>query len=533
VSWRIVQADVVEALRREPDASFDALLSDVPYGLGNREPTLNEIVAYLRGEELDTGGDFMGKRWSVPSVAFWREVFRVLKPGAPLLVFAGTRTQDLISIGMRAAGFEIRDAIVDWVYASGFPKSLDISKAIDKAAGHWRGRAGAVTIAEQPAKGTEYERTDKGEPVTAAAAALQGWGTALKPAREPVILARKPLDGTVVENVLTHGVGGINIDGCRVGYAGEADQEAAAAAAAAQRLCRDQNENRSAYGDFNNGPASLQPYLDKQALGRWPANLTLRHLDECRVVGTRETTRSIIGNTDGPKLKAFADGGLTASRAEVAEVYSCASGCPVAELDRQSGNRPGMSGGGVHRDGYGGGMFGGIDSADTARNDNGGASRFFFCAKASRAEREFGCDNLPTRSGAEAVDREEDSPGTQSPRAGAGRTADRVRNHHPCVKPIALTKWLATLVLPPPRADGKPRRIVVPFAGSGSEMAGTIRAGWDEVIGIEREAEYVAIAEARLRRWSEVPAHLDEADALRTADKPTAGQVPLFGKVGS
>jgi hypothetical protein len=562
--WSIVEADVVDALRIEPDASFDALLSDVPYGLGNREPTLDELVAYLRGESsLNTGGDFMGKKWSVPSVAFWREAMRVLKPGAPLLVFAGTRTQDLISMGMRAAGFEIRDCL-DWVYASGFPKSLDVSKAIDAANGDER-----VVIGPDPSAARRNKATSKFSgaygtiddapscPETAPASdgsrRWSGYGTALKPAREPVILARKPLEGTVVENVLTYGTGALNIDGCRIGYASQEDQ--AAAAAAAQRLVQDQNAGRTAYGRFDNGAASLPASLKKQDLGRWPANLAFSHTNKCRVVGETVGVRPILGAAPESPVKSvgFTRGSKAqvkrAEVAEVAEVYECVDGCPVKLLDEQSGNRPGMSGGGVHRDGYGGGMFGGIDSAHTARGDSGGASRFFatfqatkdelsaasfrFVSKASRGERELGCEHLPARKGHEVVDRDEGSAGL-GPRAGAGRTADEVRNYGPCVKPIELTRWLATLVLPPPRRNGQPRRLLVPYCGTGSEMIGALRAGWEEVVGIQRVADdeergYVAIAKARLTRWDEVPASMDEGEVVAASEKPDVRQTSLFG----
>jgi hypothetical protein len=179
--------------------------------------------------------------------------------------------------------------------------------------------------------------------------------------------------------------------------------------------------------------------------------------------------------------------------------WICADGCPVAEMDRQSGDRPGMSGGGIHREDYAGGMFGGIDSAATARGDHGGASRFMFCAKASQAEKHFGCEHLPGG------------------------------NIHVAVKPLALLKQLATLMRPPPRRDGQPRRIVVLYSGSGSEMIAALRAGWDEVVGIQRiandeEQQYVTIAKARLARWAEVPIGMDEAEACAQGRRVAAAE---------
>jgi DNA modification methylase len=135
VSCEVIESDVLAALRAMPDASFDGCLCDPPYGLGSRKPTVEEIVTYLTGAtSLNTGGDFMGKKWELPSVAMWRELYRVLRPGAHALIFGGTRTFDLLTVGLRAAGFEIRD-VLSWMYGSGFRKSIDISKSIDDAAG--------------------------------------------------------------------------------------------------------------------------------------------------------------------------------------------------------------------------------------------------------------------------------------------------------------------------------------------------------------------------------------------------------------
>jgi hypothetical protein len=501
VSWEVLEGDVHDVLRGMPDASFSGLLSDPPYGL-----------------------KFMGKKWDhgVPKVEVWQEALRVLKPGAHLLAFGGTRTYHRLVCAIEDAGFEIRDCI-SWVYFSGFPKNLDVSKAIDAAAverrrvGHGEGHVAAQITA----------------PATEEAARFSGYGTALKPAMELVVVARKPLDGTVAKNVQEHGTGALNIDGGRIGFASMGDE---ARSKEKNQHARHGNGPKASHGIY--GDMSQAPRPNYNATGRWPSNVILSHAEGCLEVGTRRVAtgkahrtngggKTFGGDAEKPALAdmTYADGDGT----ESVESWACVAGCPVAEMDRQSGERPGMSGGGVHADGYGGGMFGGIDSAGTARGDIGGGSRFLYVAKASRFEREFGCEHLPARAGFEAVDREEGTAGL-TPRSGAGRTAEKVRNFGPCVKPISLARYLATLILPPDHCA--PRRLVVPYCGTGSEMIGALRAGWDEVIGIQRASDddergYIAIARARLVRWDEVPAHVEP-----TENKPEVAdvrQVGLFG----
>lgn len=180
--------------------SVSAIVTDPPYGLS-----------------------FMGKEWDhgVPGVPFWTEALRVLKPGGHALIFGGTRTFHRLTCAVEDAGFEIRDCL-SWMYGQGFPKSLDVSKAIDKREGPRRGRKGSAFSANGSTNNPNYERTDKGEPVTYDARTWQGYGTALKPAWEPIVLARKPLakGNTVAANCLKHGTGALNIDGCRVGNDG-------------------------------------------------------------------------------------------------------------------------------------------------------------------------------------------------------------------------------------------------------------------------------------------------------------------------
>lgn len=196
----LILGNCLEAMRAMPADSVDSIVTDPPYGL-----------------------NFMGKKWdhSVPSVEIWAECLRVLKPGGHLLAFAGTRTQHRMAVNIEDGGFEIRD-MIGWIYGSGFPKSLDVGKAIDKAAGAEREVVGTRTdVATRIYDNREGPKLpnaiDITAPATPEAKQWEGWGTALKPSLEPITVARKPIEGTVAANVLEHGTGGINVDGCRVG----------------------------------------------------------------------------------------------------------------------------------------------------------------------------------------------------------------------------------------------------------------------------------------------------------------------------
>jgi site-specific DNA-methyltransferase (adenine-specific) len=314
--------DCLEVLRTMPDCSVDAVVTDPPYGLA-----------------------FMGKRWDydVPSVAIWEECLRVLKPGGHLLAFAGTRTQHRMAVRIEDAGFEIRDMIA-WVYGSGFPKSLDVSKAIDKAAGAERevvgsrkltgtpriigGQGGATAgrAADAYAEGETRDELSITAPATPEAQQWAGWGTALKPALEPITMARKPLAGTVAANVLEHGTGALNVDACRVeGTVPRTTQGQSARAG-------------TIYGSDQRELREFEPH----GLGRWPANLIHDGSDE--VVGLFPETASNSG-------KPFQRSDKTGTAA-----YGDFAGIPA--------------------DGYYG--------------DTGSAARFFYTAKASRDDRSDG-----------------------------------------------------------------------------------------------------------------------------------------------
>lgn len=268
----IHHGDCLDALRQMPDNSVHAIVTDPPYGLSNTSPdqVADTIVRWVNGERdyLPSGKGFMGKAWDgfVPPVAVWDEAMRVLKPGGHVLAFAGTRTHDLMTLGLRLAGFDIRDSLA-WLYGSGFPKSMDVSKAIDKAAGAERPVIGANPRAAQQTPKRDatalgkFNGTPAGltGPATPAAEQWQGWGTALKPATEPIVWARKPFKGTVAANVLEHGTGAINVDACRIGTN--------------EDLRRPFGAPSDHVGQLRNLPrGELNTGSDK---GRWPANVIL------------------------------------------------------------------------------------------------------------------------------------------------------------------------------------------------------------------------------------------------------------------
>lgn len=387
--------DCLDVLRTLDGDSIDAIVTDPPYGLA-----------------------FMGKRWDydVPSVEVWQECLRVLKPGGHLLAFAGTRTQHRMCVRIEDAGFEIRDMIA-WVYGSGFPKSHNVSCAIDKAHGHPnRGRA-IPTASTYQAGDIEQKNKLTSNPVgaydakTDAARQWQGWGTALKPALEPITVARKPLSGTVADNVMRYGTGAINVDGCRVGT---------------ENLSSQWDRTWNQDGSFGNGKRASQG--KKMPSGRWPANLIHDGSDE--VVGlfpeTGPSKAAVRGETSPNPMdwrKTRADGQII-----------------------------------------------------MGHNDNGGsAARFFYCAKASKRDRDEG-------------------------------------NIHPTVKPTDLMRYLCRLVTPP---NGV---VLDPFMGSGSTGKAAMLEGFS-FVGVEREPQYLEIARARI-------AHITPGE--KEATKAIDDQLALF-----
>lgn len=269
----VVCGDCRDVLKTFPAESISAVVTDPPYGLG-RTPDMDEVLRHwlAGGDYAARGGGFMGKAWDsfVPGPSVWREVIRVLKPGGHVLSFSGTRTYDLSVLAMRLAGFEIRDQLA-WLYAQGFPKSKNVAAAIDKKEGVIGHRSvSAVTASVFDGSGGRPPDRSVGPyvpPPDSPGAPWAGWGIALKPAHEPIVLARKPLVGTVASNVRRHGTGGINIDGCRLPMSDEDRQKIDA------RKAFNAAPGVALVGSVN---GSLRPTCSAaHKLGRWPANVIL------------------------------------------------------------------------------------------------------------------------------------------------------------------------------------------------------------------------------------------------------------------
>jgi len=454
--WEVIAGDCLDVLRAMPDASIDAVVTDPPYGLSEHKPAEVAacLTAWLAGEPyIPKGRGFMGRTWDawVPGPEVWREVLRVLKPGGHAVIFAGSRTQDLMGMAVRLAGFEVRDTL-QWLYGSGFPKSLDVSKAIDAAAGAVREVVG-VNPSSRPNSKTIGGRgfdTDVGHdsagvqnitaPATPEAAQWAGWGTALKPAHEPIILARKPLGGTVAACVLAHGTGALNVDGCRIGTSKRVPGSLSGGVL-------------NGYGGRGGGDDGTGSGSDPN-IGRWPANVIMD-----------ETAAAMLDEQSGERP---CSGAARTGRPATAGRGACVTSINV-----------GMVGNG------------------TLHNDSGGASRFFYVAKASRAERAAGVTAEPQPQDPSRV---EGAPGGDNPR---NRGAAPRANSHPTVKPIALMRWLVRLVTPPGGV------VLDPFAGSGTTGCAAVAEG-ARFVGIEREAEYVEIARGRIADAAE-DARIDAA----------------------
>lgn len=475
----LMLGDCVEMMQQFDAESVDAVVTDPPYGIRfmgkawdgadiDRETQRrldlqaeNEAAGRaFGGREKPPGGslaspagsagiyDFSAKgnrAFQVWTEAWAREAYRVLKPGGHLLSFSSTRTYHRMASGIEDAGFELRDTIA-WLFGSGFPKSLDVQKALGVV--HCPTGVACTGCRYCENARLEVER-------------WKGWGTALKPAFEPIAVARKPLSGTVASTVREHGTGAMNIDATRIpGEKGDGNWSGRDVSGSGSFIANQDVD----YGERGN-----------MELGRWPAN----------VVMDEEAGALLDGQT----------GELT------------------------SGGGPLRRGEDKFRNAYG--SFGGMDEADVLYGDTGGASRFFYSAKTSRAERNAGLDDFETKP-------LNWSSGDQSPGTFQGEGTDRTsKNHHPTVKPIALMRWLCRLVTPPGGL------ILDPFLGSGTTGIAAALEGF-EFAGSERDEEYMRIARARIAYWTEhgedglrICAERDAAERGRV-ERAEAGQLDLF-----
>jgi site-specific DNA-methyltransferase (adenine-specific) len=384
---RLIQGDNMKSLDLIPDNSIDSVVTDGPYGL-----------------------TFMNKKWDydVPSVEFWKKVYQKLKPGGHLLSFGGTRTYHRMVVNMEDAGFEIRDQIM-WLYGSGFPKSLNVGKAVDKLEGNNRKEIEATGRYkygfDSSLNGDIYGKYNSNIKLTKGQSDWEGWGSALKPANEPICLARKPLsEKSIAENVLKWGTGGINVDGCRI--------------ATDEKI----SIHKGKFG-FTEGTGSFtdKNFISKgQEEGRFPANIILDEIAAEMLDEQSGISKSTKGNRITTKNR-ISDSGWK-------------------EVNRTSGEISGFS-------------------------DKGGASRFFYQAKVSKAERNMGLD-------------------------------EGVKSNHPTMKPVALMTYLCRLITPP---NGI---VLDPFMGSGSTGVSALLEGF-RFCGMEMDPDYFKIAEARINSYED------------------------------
>jgi site-specific DNA-methyltransferase (adenine-specific) len=462
---KIYQGDCIEELKKLPDNSVDAIITDPPYGLGfmNKEWDIMDKSQFgIKGNEgendlkvkknfnilprysenIEGGLQNFTYEWS-------KEALRVLKPGGFLLSFGGTRTYHRMTCGIEDAGFEIRDTIM-WLYGSGFPKSLNIGKQIDKMQGNKREVIGkqnySMPKADNSIQASSYGisggslkngvTAERIVPeITKGTSEWEGWGTALKPACEPIVVARKPLsEKNVALNVLKWGTGGINIDECRIAHNEELKET--------NRSGRDNasvmNSESCGFDNTKNTLASASPN------GRFPANIIL---DEEAGQMLDEQSGIKKGNGHWSKTKVTGFGEFGNGKSE----------------------------------------YFGVGEKDTLV---GGASRFFYCTKASKSERNNGCENYE-----EVVDCDR-NPECYSADVPFNRSSNPKKNNHPTVKPVALMEYLIKLV-------SKENAVILdPFLGSGTTAIACLKLNRN-FIGIEKEADYVKIAEARIKPYLE------------------------------
>jgi site-specific DNA-methyltransferase (adenine-specific) len=467
-----------------PENSVDAVVTDPPYGLefmgkewdrlsggfsngdfkgfvlpktsgGNRNvkcPDCGKWIYDHPPRDCRCGGV---ERYKARQQIDWhrkwaKEALRVLKPGGHLLSFGGSRTYHRMACAIEDAGFEIRDQIM-WVYGSGFPKSLNIGKAVDKLQGNERIRTGEIKHHAQKGVAIAEERgaigggafgQAKDEEITKGNSLWEGWGTALKPAHEPIVLARKPLsEKSVAENVLRWGTGGISIDGCRVKYQSEEDRASATP------------QGRVIRNNFNPGntPKGTETNRPDTSLGRFPANFI--HDGSQEVV---DLFPSVKGQYGGIGKAANSKSGKYGWN----------------NIKKEVNNKGAIQG--IH--------------------DSGSASRFFYCCKASKRERDMGLEEFEEKRKVYRAT----CNGTKEPSKGQERFTSYMKNNHPTVKPIALMKYLIKLV------SKEGQVILDPFMGSGTTGIAAKELNRN-FIGIELNSEYLEIAKRRIGVISNEP----------------------------
>jgi len=438
---KLLLGDCLDKLKELDDNSVDSIVTDPPYGLS-----------------------FMGKKWDydVPSQEIFEECLRVLKPGGHLLSFAGSRTYHRMAVRVEDAGFEIRDQIM-WIYGSGFPKSLNIGKAVDKKNGVKGDVIGTrkVTSSDIGQKsGWNELNTDRGDyEYREIMNEYAGWGTALKPAHEPIVMARKPLsEKTIVDNVLEWGTGGINIDESRIlttdNLGGGATNGSVLDIEGFDRPWMHDEEKMKEFGE-----KMKQKVEHAQTLGRFPANIIF---DE-----------------------------------EAGKILDEQSGISKSTGGR-SGNKEGVGQNGIY------GQYNGeVRDENPGLGDIGGASRFFYCPKTSKIDRNEGLEGFEEKKSRKW----RDDKGMKLTGSGNPRN-EMSKNFHPTVKPTDLMLYLIRLVTP------KGGTTLDPFMGSGSTGKAAVRGGFD-FIGIEREKEYMEIAEARIQYEIDNPYNEEKGERIK------------------
>lgn len=545
VGINLINANVLEWARDYKGEKFHALLCDAPYHLTSitkrfGKPGSAPAKHGKDGAFSRVSRGFMGQDWDGGDIAFrpetWVALGEHLYPGAFCMAFSSARTSHRMAVAIEDAGFIIHPSIY-WCYSSGFPKATNISKQIDKQAGAERkvvgkyvppnGKPWNLSQDEDPtiphAKPTftasgnrtldiTESRTDLGKTWEGHRYGMQ----ALKPAAEPIIVFQKPYEGRPLDNITSTGAGALNIDASRIKTNPGVDDPRLGG----NGKWRTDKAAKNVYeGGYSGEDIASSP------LGRWPANILFQHSPDCKLVGYKNVEGYVINRFDDG-AKPFGGGAghdYTSDEQpdEQMEIWECSQDCAVAALNRQSGvTQSGFMKAGQERKDSDGGYHGNFPRiiANDTYGDAGGAGRFFFtfqeealdesdpfyyCAKASQKEREAGLDDFESvpmgfSNGAqihgEGYDKGQD--------IGLNRVKQR-KCTHPTVKPIDLNKYLATLLLPPDLYA--PRRILVPFAGVGSEMIGAFMAGWEEIVGIEWKPEYCEIGEARIKHWASKP----------------------------